>query len=180
MLGELLLDRVSPLIANSIWPLLEKYATPLDLVSAQAEAFAVLSWIGRQERLATVVPLAEELGSRTFLADGEIEQLVAKRLLPQSIADLAQLAGSEGEEPVVVTSGALRVATRMQRNSLGRKNRNSAGRIAIARLVGYGSDARCAQLALLELGTDVCQPTRPKCSECPLSSWCLSAADYTD
>jgi len=178
LLGELLLDRVSPLIANSIWPLLEKHTSPKDLVTARAELREMLAWIGREDRVHLVTRLAKELGTRTHLTEDEIESLVAKRLVPQSIADLAQLAGSDGEEPVVVTSGALRVSTRFQRNSLGRKNQNSDGRIAIAKLVGYGPDARSAQLALLELGTDVCQPTRPRCSECPLTSWCLSAADY--
>lgn len=178
MLGELLLDRVSPLVANSIWPLLEKYTNPQDLVAARAELREVLSWIGREDRVHAAVRLARELGTRTHLNDDEVESLVSKRLVPQSIADLAQLAGSDGEEPVVVTSGALRVSTRFQRNSLGRKNQNSDGRIAISKLVGYGPDARSAQLALLELGTDVCQPTRPRCSECPLTAWCLSAPDY--
>ncbi len=46
MLGELLLDRVSPLIANSIWPLLEKHTTPRDLVAARDELREVLGWIG--------------------------------------------------------------------------------------------------------------------------------------
>jgi DNA (cytosine-5)-methyltransferase 1 len=178
MLGELLLDRVSPLLANSIWPLLEKRTTPKDLVAARAELHEVLGWIERDDRVGAVIRLAKELGTRTHLMEDEIDSLVAKRLLPQSIADLAQLTASEGEEPVVVTSGALRVATRFQRNSLGRKNQNSDGRIAIAKMVGYGPEARSAQLALLELGTDICQPTRPKCSECPLSASCLSADDY--
>jgi DNA (cytosine-5)-methyltransferase 1 len=178
MLGELLLDRVSPLVANSIWPLLEKYATPKDLVTARSELRAVLGWIGREDRVDAVTRLARELGARTELAEDEVDELVAKRLLPRGIADVAQLAVSDGEEPVVVTSGALRVSTRFQRNSLGRKNQNSDGRIAIAKLIGYGPDARSAQFALLELGTDVCQPTRPNCSNCPLTSWCLSAPDY--
>ena len=55
----------------------------------------------------------------------------------------------------------------------------SEGRIAIARVVGYGPDARSAQLALLELGTDVCLPLRPKCGQCPLRSWCRSADDFS-
>lgn len=179
MLGEMLLNRVTPLVANSLWPLLEKYTTPEELLDRRAELREVLGWIGREDRVDSVVRLAKELRSRTHLADDEVEELVSKRVLPQAIADLAQLASGEGEEPVVVTSGALRVSTRFQRNSFGRKNQNSDGRIAIAKLIGYGPDARSAQLALLELGTDVCQPVRPKCHDCPLISWCQSAADYT-
>ena len=74
----------------------------------------------------------------------------------------------------MATSGARRVATRFQANSLGRKNQNSDGRIAIAKMIGFGPNARSAQLALLELGTDVCTPSRPKCCECPLATWCRS------
>jgi DNA (cytosine-5)-methyltransferase 1 len=180
MLGELLLDRVSPLVANSVWPLLQRYLTPIDLAQASDELREILGWIGREDRVDAVVALARDLGTRTHLTEDEIESLVAARRVPLSIADLAQLAGGDGEEPVVVTAGGLRVSTRFQRNSLGKKNQNSDGRIAIAKLVGYGPDARSAQLGLLELGADVCQPTRPKCSECPLSRWCLSAGDYSN
>lgn len=178
MLGELLLDRVSPLIGKSIWPLLARYVAPEDLVASPDELREMLGWIGREGRADVILRLARALGSRANLGEEEIQSLVAERLLPQRIADLAQLADGNGEEPVVVTQGALRVSTRFQRNSLGRKNQNSDGRIAIARLVGYGPDARSAQLALLELGTDICQAARPRCSECPLAVWCLSAADY--
>ena len=38
MLGELLLDRVSPLVATSVWPLLEKFGTPHEFLDHREEA----------------------------------------------------------------------------------------------------------------------------------------------
>ncbi|TDC52008.1 DNA (cytosine-5-)-methyltransferase [Jiangella ureilytica] len=176
MLGELLLDRAPALITRSLWPLLEKYATPDELLERRAELEEILGWIGREDRADSVARLAHALGRRAQFSEEELADLVSRRVITQSLADLAQLvAGKDGEEPVVVTYGALRVATRFQRNSLGRKNQYSDGRISIAKMIGYGRDARSAQLGLLELGTDVCLPLRPKCNECPLKAQCLYA-----
>ena len=86
-----------------------------------------------------------------------------------------QLAAGEEEEPVIVTAGALRVAARFNRNALGSKNQRSDGRISIAQLVGFGSGARKAHLALLQVGNDVCTPVQPDCASCPLVPWCQSA-----
>jgi DNA (cytosine-5)-methyltransferase 1 len=178
LLGELVLDRVPTLTAQAIWPLFEKYATPRDLVESSAEFKEILAWIDRGDRASRVIRLARALGARIDPTEVELQALVAGGLIHQKIADLALLAQAEGEEPVVVTSGALRVATRFQRNSLGRKNQNSDGRIALAKMIGFGPDARAAQLALLELGTDVCLPARPRCKECPLAAWCRSRNEF--
>jgi len=176
MLGELLLNRVSPIVAASLWPLLERISAPSDLISDLPLVAEILGWVDRADRLDAVSLLAEGMGDVATPTEEDLAALVSSRLVPQSIADLAQLAGIEGEEPVVVTAGAMRVATRMHKNQLGRKNQNSDGRIAIAKLVGFGPDARSAQLALLELGSDVCLPSRPRCGNCPLRPWCRSAA----
>jgi DNA (cytosine-5)-methyltransferase 1 len=178
VLGELLLDRVSTLVANSVWPLLARYRTPQQLVTHRAEVAEALGWIGRQDRLLDVLALATAIGEDSTLTEERIGALVTQRLIPQGVADLALLAADDAEEPIVVTGGALRVAARFEDNQLGRKNLNSAGRLAIAALVGYGPDARSAQLALVELGTDICLPVRPRCSECPLRSWCRSVDGF--
>lgn len=177
MLGELLLDRVTPLVAHSLWPLMEKHAVPRDLIGHRAELEEMLRWIGREDRAEAAIELALVLDDRVELTEDELAGLVSDRVVPQGVADLAQLAGHGGEEPVVVTAGALRVAARFEGNQAGRKNQNSAGRIAIAKMVGYGPGARSAQLALLELGKDVCLPAGPRCADCPLTMWCLSAVD---
>lgn len=177
MLGELLLDRVSPLVAAAVWPLLEKYGTPRELLDRKAELEEILGWLGRRDRVQAVQALARCLGDVSHPTEEELGALVSAKLVPQSVADLAQLVDIDGEEPIVVTAGAIRVVSRLHDNQLGRKNQNSDGRIGIARLVGYGAHARSAQLALVELGSDVCLPVRPKCAECPFNPWCRSARD---
>ena len=177
-LGEIVLDRVTPLIASAVWPLLARYATPADLVSNASELHEILSWLERSDRYERVLAIARALKEETDLSEDRIGELVSWKLVHQSVADLALLARAEGEEPVVVTSGALRVAARFRRNSLGRRNKHSAGRLMIGRMVGFGRDARVAQLALLELGTDVCMPIRPTCAQCPLAGWCRSRSDF--
>lgn len=175
MVGELLLDRVSPLVAESVWSVLAGLTAPGEFLRNHEVVAEALSWIGRDDRLANVRRLAIELESVSNITDETIEKLVEEGLLPRTIADLAQLCGLDGEEPVIVTSGAVRAATRFHNNQLGRMNQRTDGRIAIAGLVGFGDTARTAQLALLEIGTDVCTPQSPKCSECPLSTWCQSS-----
>ena len=174
ILGELALDRVSTLTATSLWPLFEKFTEPDDLIRERERLTEILSWIGREGRTEQLVATAHAIAEGSELTDDRLEELAVQGTVPVSVADLARLVTSEGEEPVVVTSGALRVANRFQANSLGRKNQNSDGRIAIAKMIGFGPDASSAQLALLELGTEVCVPVQPKCGGCPLAAWCRS------
>jgi DNA (cytosine-5)-methyltransferase 1 len=180
ILGELALDRVSALPANALWPLLEKFIEPQDLVDNVESLTEILSWIRREGRVPDLLRTAQAIARQTNLTDERLEELVAHGTVSSSITDLARLVTSDGEEPVVVTSGALRVAIRFQANSLGRKNQNSDGRIAIAKMIGFGPNAKSAQLALLELGTDVCTPSRPKCTQCPLAVWCRSRMTFSE
>ena len=63
------------------------------------------------------------------------------------------------EEPVLVGRGVLRVAARFAGEpTLERRNRMSDGRLAVARMIGGGSDARDAHLGLVELAAAVCRP----------------------
>ncbi len=55
--------------------------------------------------------------------------------------------------------------------------RNSDGRIAVGRLIGFDEESRAAQIALIELGRRVCTPKSPACPRCPLATWCKSATD---
>lgn len=174
ILGELALDGVPPLTANSLWPLLEKFVQPQDLADDVARLTEILSWIGREGRVPNILKVARSIARVPELTDERLEGLTARGVVPMRVTDLARLVTSEGEEPVVVAAEALRVATRFQANPLGRKNRNSDGRIAIARMIGFGPNARSAQLALLELGSDVCTSGRPRCDVCPLGRWCRS------
>ena len=44
------------------------------------------------------------------------------------------------------------------RQTLERKNRMTDGRLAVARMIGYGEKARDAQLALIEIAASICRP----------------------
>lgn len=178
LLGELLLDRTSQLITSALWPLLREVVGPDDLPRRRDKLEEALGWIGRADRLALLDKISGMLAESASIDEKALERLIAERLISQGLADLVQLVTGKGEEPVIVTAGALRVATRFDGNSLGLKNQRSDGRISIAKLIGFGPHARKAQLALLELATDVCTPAQPDCPSCPLMNWCQSAPSH--
>lgn len=178
ILGEVLLGKTAPLVANSLWPLIARVETAEMLSRHKETVREALSWVGREHRVLEAEAVAAAVGSNVNLTDEEVDDLVRARLIGPAVGDVARLAKHSGEEPVIVTSGALRVAARFEANPLGQTNKNTDGRLAIASLIGFGPDARTAQLALLELAEDVCLPTDPKCEECPLRKWCLSAPSF--
>lgn len=106
----------------------------------------------------------------------------AAAVVPRTVLDLARLvvpsASVDGEEPVVVGRGLLRLARRYfgDEQILDRQNRLTDGRIAVARLIGGGDSARAAHLGLIELAASVCTTGTPRCSECPLQQWCAEAS----
>ena len=64
----------------------------------------------------------------------------------------------------------LRVAARFTgEETFERKNRMSDGRLAVARMIGYGDNAREAHLGLIELAAAVCRPEIRACDGCPLA-----------
>jgi DNA (cytosine-5)-methyltransferase 1 len=99
----------------------------------------------------------------------------------EDAADLAVLAVPSGtddddsEEPVLAGRGVLRVAARFTGDILERKNTMSDGRLAIARMIGYGDNARDAHLGLVELAAAICRPDAPSCGMCPLAATCASS-----
>jgi DNA (cytosine-5)-methyltransferase 1 len=100
----------------------------------------------------------------------------------EAVADLAVLAvpsnadDDDAEEPVLSGRGVLRVAARFTGEAmLERKNRMSDGRLAVARMIGYGATARDAHLGLIELAATVCRPESAACFVCPLATSCASS-----
>lgn len=172
--GELLLGRLPLVTTNAVWPILAKFESPaltlanLDLIQE------VASWVSREALIPQLVKLGTAMGDRVKLDDIEAAEFISEGLLSQATVDLAQLISGDGEEPVIFTSGAHRVIERFHKNPLAGKNLRSDGRLAIGRMVGYGTKARFAHLGLLEVGNDICTPTAPACERCPLASWCLS------
>ena len=77
----------------------------------------------------------------------------------------------------------LRVAARFTGTGVDARNKRSDGRMAVARMIGVdsvdeGGDAtgHWAHLALIELASRLCLPSRPKCARCPLEPWCASVS----
>ena len=183
--GEVLLDRASPRVIRRLWPIIQKLTPSPRKRSANTDLLEGLvdmsRTVGRLNRAQTLVALAEHLNDTPRLLDGRAEEVKSSTALPDSVIDLAALVvpggcrGHEDEgldEPVLVTKGVLRVARRFQANAVDRKNKMTDGRMAVARMIGFGPDARHAHLGLIELANSLCRPEHPACEECPLNAHC--------
>ena len=181
--AELLLDRAETDTVRMLWPVLRTWDTP-DAVAAEDEALRQIgSLIGRGARATQILELADWLAEHPGALDEPDLRHGMIPGLPESVADIAVLAvpvaGEENsDEPVLVTKGVLRVASRFLGQPVDRKNRLTDGRLAVARMVGGGTDFRAAHLGLIELANSLCRPIEPLCSDCPLAMWCAgSSAD---
>ena len=174
VLGDALLGDESRTTVAALWPLLSTWSTP-ELFAAEADRAAEIgSWLQKDEEVGALLELArtvmDEGGS---LDDDHLSQQVSRGLLRRAASELAMIADPEGEEPVIANTAALRVAGRFfQGTERWLKNRNSDGRIAVSRLIGFDEESRQAQIALIELGARLCTPKAPGCPSCPLSQWC--------
>ena len=177
--GEILLDRLSGQQVRSLWPLLARWENPGDTLSASGELLEMAGWVDRKNRAGRLLQIARLAGFPQALDDDQDIRLALKN--NEAIADLAVLAvpsGSEddSEEPVLVGRGVLRVAARFAGEpTLERRNRMSDGRLAVARMVGGGSDARDAHLGLIELAAALCRPETQSCGACPLRETCSAS-----
>lgn len=179
ILGASILGGRSADNVASLWPALREFLTPQDLL-ADCDRFVELAAIvHRNEESARLTDLAFRLDQDPdggALHDSMLDQMVAAGLIKRTVADLAMIVDSEGEEPVVASAGALRVAGRFfSGHERWLDNKKSQGRIAVAKLVGYDQESRAAHLGLLELASSVCTPRDPDCPSCPLVGWCTFA-----
>lgn len=178
--ADLLLDRADPANVRMVWPLLQRWDTP-DLLLAEDEALTQLgTMIGRGRKVTVILELADWLIERPGALDEPELDHTAIPNLPESVTDLAMLivpvAGPEdSDEPVLITKGVLRVASRVTGEPVDRRNRLTDGRLAVARMIGGGLTARNAHLGLIELAATICRPVAPLCSECPLANVCALA-----
>lgn len=178
VLGDALLGAESETVIAAVWPVISAWATPNGLISHEAELREVASWLGVETTGSDLLELARAVvtGSGT-LDDDNLASLVSSGLLRRSASELAMIADPQGEEPVIANTAALRVAGRFfQGTERWLKNRNSDGRIAVGRLIGFEEESRSAQIGLIELGARVCTPKAPDCGACPLSEWCRYAS----
>lgn len=176
IVGEMLLGRASAENVRSVWAHASAWVSPEILVASTDLVREVASWIEKDDEAQALIDLARAVVGPDGLHDDHLDSLVAAKAIPRPIADLAMVVDAEGEEPVVTSAGALRVAGRFfQGTERWLTNHNSEGRIAVARLIGYEQDSRPALLGLIGLGATVCTPKAPDCAACPLSAWCRSA-----
>lgn len=183
--SEILLSRATRKTVSSFYPVLEHLDVDRGNVPAEAALDMISSLadgVGRSARAEQLRELvAQMVVHPTALWDPTIDR---SRLsaIPASVADLAELAvptrdgeGVESEEPVLTGKGVLRVASRFLGNDVDKRNKQTDGRLAIARLIGIGEASRDAQLGLIELAASVCRIDSPVCDLCPLREHCAYA-----
>lgn len=185
VLGELLLDRATSRVINAVWPIINTQhdlrpggvpdLTAIDILDE------LMSGVGRGQRISAIRPLVEQMiAAPAALWQPTIDRAVLPAI-PTALADLLELAlpvtvdGRESEEPVLITKGVLRVASRFQGNDADKRNVQTDGRIAVAAMVGFGGDSRSAHLGLIALAAEICVVDKPRCDDCPLNRWCEAA-----
>ncbi|MFE9532627.1 DNA cytosine methyltransferase [Streptomyces sp. NPDC006691] len=85
-----------------------------------------------------------------------------------------------GEDLMLVGTGTLRVAARVNGVETDHANRLSEGRVNLVKLVGAGKDAPLRMGAIRLIGMDLCREDQPVCSECPLVAHCVSREKLSD
>lgn len=178
VIGDTLLGDVSDTAATALWPTIEGWSTHNLFAADEERVREVASWLCKDDTAQALLDLAETIAAEGGSLDDEhLDQLVTRGLLRRAASELAMIADPEGEEPVIANTAALRVAGRFfQGTERWLKNRNSDGRIAVGRLIGFDRESRQAQVALIELGNGLCTPKAPACGHCPLEEWCRYAA----
>ncbi len=73
---------------------------------------------------------------------------------------------------LVASSAVLRVTARVTNTDVDRQNRNSAGRMELAKLIGNGPEVAELNTGMHRLGSDVCTAETPSCHRCPLRTTC--------
>ena len=184
--GEILLERLSGQQLRSVWPLVERWSKPADTLGAREELAEVARWLGRANRAERLLEISERIAPAPHELDSD---KTIRNVLRggEAVAELAVLAvpatadDDDAEEPVLASRGVLRVASRfIGEDTLERKNRMTDGRLAVARMIGYGESARDAHLGLIELAAAVCRPETQVCSACPLATICASSSIKRD
>jgi len=206
LVAATLLDRSTPEQVRQVWSMLQMWREPGDTLKNASVMRAIGTLSRRTDRIDAILALAQALAQGTYVMDDDailelpgIGRPVAQLALlaapvaievPESSGSgvespvytdrgsLADVGGQEisSEEPVLARAALLRVAARYTGEPVDIRNRLTDGRLAVARMIGGGADAREAQLGLVELAATLCRPTGPLCSECPLRPTCRGAS----
>lgn len=174
-----LLERSTPEQIRAVWPVLRMWPTPRDTLAAESTLESIGRLTGRSGKVRQILDLAlDAVKTGTDANDVPAARSVGKLLTELSILAVPDADDTdEGSgEPVLARGGMLRVAARFTGDDVDVRNKLTDGRLAVARLIGGGGNAREAQLGLVELAAAVCRPVDPLCDHCPLSGWCASAS----
>ena len=185
LLAELLLDRATPTIINAVWPVIDSQAPvsmgSLPLASDLELLQELTCGIARGQRMPVVEKLVEQMTAAPDALWKAAIDRSALPVLPAALCDLLELAvpidseERDSEEPVLITKGVLRVASRFLGNDADKRNVQTDGRIAVASMIGFGEDSRHAHLGLIALASENCVVEKPRCGTCPLRRWCVAA-----
>ena len=170
-------------VARSVWSVAQKnFTTPSSTLKNEDRVFQVGSLVGKPARAEKLIAVADALSDASKEELSEWENFAAVPGISNNLAKLAETLGTPGAGHVLALQPALRVAARFSGRPVDLVNKNSDGRLEIARLVGgsiFQSDAelnrsRDAFAALLELGETLCGPKKTECAACPLAFGCVS------
>jgi DNA (cytosine-5)-methyltransferase 1 len=177
--GEILLDRAHADVVRQVWRMVQDWRQPQDTIAREEDLRRTGKFISRAPRADTIAELARTLADNPSLLRDD-DALRRVHGLNESLADLAILVVPAGEdddseEPVLVTKGVLRVASRFSGVPVDSRNRLTDGRLEVARMIGIDTDARRAHLGLIDLANTLCRPQDPACDACPLVKTCVMA-----
>jgi len=174
--AEILLGRTRENVAKTIWPILKDMQTPARTLAGQERILELSGWIDKSDSATKLLAIAS-----VFRGDPKrLDSITGMKSVPnlsESVAVIAMhVAPGPDEDPVTTTSGALRVAARYFNIPVDRRNSETDGRIALARLLGAEDrTSDNAFLAIIEIAETICLPSKPRCGECPLNEECLAS-----
>ena len=179
---EIFLERATRGQVQMLWPLIQNLEGPTRESGVPESSFRTVLGVfqgerfeKRREKFSQIVEKINEKPAEFWKPSIDPDVFPATNPALRNILELSSPdTGVEGksEEPVIVAKGILRVTSRFQGTDTESRNKQSDGRISIARLLGLNENSRSAHLALFELGRTVCVSEGPRCSSCPLQRWC--------
>lgn len=186
VLGETLLDRATPVAINAVWKVIDtdRYALASGEIPAAASIDLLdelMSGVIRGQRISVIRDVVDQISAAPMALWAPTIDRSVLPAIPAALCDLIELAlpttegTTESEEPVLITKGVLRVASRFHGNHADKRNVQTDGRIAVAAMIGLGDHSRRAHLGLIALATEICHVEKPRCDACPLRRWCATA-----
>jgi DNA (cytosine-5)-methyltransferase 1 len=181
---ELLIPRGDDPLADAVHMAVVRYSSPALTLAESPQLLALFGWSRLGTKVRRVIAAAEWFEGAGWATDFTDPLSIAKNPhVPRPVADLATLV-SHDDDPVLATGGTLRVARRFTGRQVDVINKNSDGRLEIARMIGGSladpQRARSALLGLIDLAATLCVRDRPRCGDCPLVDLCVTGSQIED